>query len=166
MLFRSFRRRLPEDRQDIWFTAPMPGPDGPASGLSIAGGSSLVVFRGSRHKEAAWKLVEFLSRPVQQVRFYRLCGDLPARVEAWNDEALTADPHLAAFRAHLERVVPLPQVPEMEQIAIRLQDWSERAVRGAVPPDSALAALDRDVNRMLEKRRWLAARAGAPGSGR
>ena len=162
----EFRRRLPEDRQDTWFTAPMPGPDGPASGLSIAGGSSLVVFRGSRHKEAAWKLVEFLSRPAQQVRFYRLCGDLPARVEAWNDEALSADPYLAAFRTQLERVVPLPQVPEMEQISIRLQDWSERAVRGAMPPDSALAALDRDVDRMLEKRRWLAARAGAPGVGR
>jgi multiple sugar transport system substrate-binding protein len=40
---------------------------------------------------------------------------------------------------------------------------AERAIRGEVPPDSVLAELDRDVDRMLEKRRWLLARrASAP----
>ena len=38
-------------------------------GVSTAGGSSLVVFRGSEHQAEAWKLIEFLSRPEQQVRF-------------------------------------------------------------------------------------------------
>jgi multiple sugar transport system substrate-binding protein len=153
----EFRRRLPPAAQDSWCTAPLPGPTGKESGLSIAGGSSLVVFRGSRHKEEAFRLIEFLSRPEQQLRFYRLCGDLPARMEPWSDPALAQDPCLAAFGEQLTRVKPLPPVPEMEQIAIRLQDWSERAVRGALAPDSALARLDREVDRMLEKRRWLAA---------
>ena len=162
----EFRRRLPAARQDTWCTAPLPGPTGRESGLSMAGGSSLVVFRGSKHKEEAWKLIEFLSHPDRQLAFYRLCGDLPARIEPWSDEALSADPCLAAFGEQLTRVRPLPPVPEMEQIAIRLQDWSERAVRGALPPDTALARLDREVDRMLEKRRWMAAHrkpeAGAP----
>src|SRR2546427_12297773 len=86
----EFRRRLPADFQDKWGIAPMPGPDGAASGISLAGGSSLVVFRASRHQAAAWKLVEFLSRPEQQLRVYRLSGDLPARLEAWRDPALAA----------------------------------------------------------------------------
>jgi len=157
----EFRRRLPEALQDAWCTAPLPGPAGAGSGVSMAGGSSLVVFRGSRHKPEAWKLIEFLSRPDQQLRFYHLCGDLPARVEPWSDAALSEDPCLSAFGAQLERVTPLPRVPEMEQIAIRLQDWTERAVRGSLPPDSALARLDREVDRMLEKRRWLLARRAA-----
>jgi multiple sugar transport system substrate-binding protein len=154
----EFARRLPPEMQNKWATAPLPGPTGAASGLSMAGGSSLVVTRASRHKDTAWKLVEFLSRPEQQLRFYKLCGDLPARIESWSDSSLSGDPRIAAFGVQLKRVAPLPPVPEMESISIRLQDWAERAVRGAVPPDSALAALDRDVDRMLEKRRWLAQR--------
>ncbi|HEY6866550.1 MAG TPA: sugar ABC transporter substrate-binding protein [Candidatus Eisenbacteria bacterium] len=164
----EFRNRLPAGLQDAWSTAPLPGPDGP--GLSMAGGSSLVVFRGSRRKDAAWRLVEFLSRPEVQVRFYHLTGDLPARREAWADPALAGDARARAFEDQLRRVAPWPKIPEWEQITSLLQDQSERAVRGAAPGDSALTALDRDVDRVLEKRRWLLARAragaGAPGAAR
>ena len=164
----EFQRRLPPGMQGAWATAPLPGPDGEKTGLSMAGGSSLVLFRDSKRKQAAWRLVEFLSRPEQQARFYRLCGDLPARQEAWGDPSLQDDPNLRSFQRQLERVAPWPMVPEWEEIAIRLQDQAERAVRGGAPPDSALADLDRDVDRMLEKRRWLVARrlrgrAGAAG---
>jgi len=43
----EFRRRLPASVE--WTTAPLPGPTGAESGVSTAGGSSLVLFRGSRH---------------------------------------------------------------------------------------------------------------------
>jgi maltose-binding protein MalE len=152
----EFRRRLPADLQDDWGTAPLPGPDGP--GVSIAGGSSLVLFRRSEHQRAAWALVEFLSRPDQQNRFRALTGDLPARVEAWRDTALTGDPHLQAFRTQLERVVSTPKLPEWELITTRLQERVELAVRGGVSADSVLALLDRDIERILEKRRWMRAR--------
>jgi multiple sugar transport system substrate-binding protein len=155
----EFARRLPPELQHAWATAPMPGPRGPESGLSLAGGSSLVIFRASPRKTEAWKLIEFLSRPEQQLRFYRACGDLPARREAWRDSTFQSDARLAAFGVQLERVVPTPKVAEWEQIVMRVQDHMERAARGKTSPDSALAALDRDVDRMLEKRRWLAERA-------
>lgn len=154
----EFASRLPDSLQNSWATAPMPGPDGPATGVSLAGGASLVVFRGSRHKEEAWRLVEFLSRPEQQLRFYRLTGDLPARREAWRDTALTRDPRIRAFGEQLTRTVSMPKVPEWELIANRLRDYAERVVRGGEPADSTLAELDRDVTRLLEKRRWLLAR--------
>jgi len=163
----EFARRLPPELQDAWATAPMPGPDGPASGVSLAGGSSLVLFRDSPHPEAAWRLVEYLSRPDVQVRFFTLTGDLPARREAWEAAGLSREPRVRAFWTQLQRVVPTPKVPEWEQIAFyRVQERVEQAVRGAVPPDSALARLDRDADRILEKRRWLLAHGrqegGAP----
>ena len=65
----EFKRRMPADRQDDWMTAPLPGPTGP--GLSIAGGSSLGLFARSQHKAAAWKLVEYLSRPEVQAALLR-----------------------------------------------------------------------------------------------
>jgi len=154
----EFRRRISPGMQSSWATAPLPGPGGPATGVSTAGGSSLVLFRGSRHKDEAWRLIEFLSRPEQQLRFWRLTGDLPARIEAWRDTALTNDANVRTFGRQLERVVSTPRIPEWEQISLRLQDKVEAMVLGHAPPDSALAALDRDVDRILEKRRWLVER--------
>lgn len=151
----EFQRRLPEDLQDNWATAALPGPDAETPGVSLAGGASLVMFRGSRNKEAAWKLVEFLSRPEQQLRFYRLSGDLPARREAWEETKLHDDPKIRAFWRQLQHVVPTPKIPEWEQIAARVLERAELAVRGGASADDALALMDRDVDRILEKRRWL-----------
>jgi multiple sugar transport system substrate-binding protein len=158
----EFARRLPDSLQHAWATAPLPGPDGP--GVSFAGGSSLVMFHGTKHPREAWALIQYLSRPDVQVRFWRLTGDLPARREAWADTALTADARTRAFGEQLTRTVPCPKVPEWEEIATRVWEQTDRAVRGAASPDSALAALDRIVDRMLEKRRWLAARRQAKGT--
>ena len=151
----EFRRRMPPELQDKWATAPLPGPTGAASGVSHAGGSSLVLFRASEHKTAAWKLIEFLSRPEQQLRFWRLTGDLPARREAWQDPALIGDSHTRAFYEQLQRVEPLPQVPEIELIVTKVFETGERAVQGGVPVARALADLDRQVDLLLEKRRWM-----------
>jgi multiple sugar transport system substrate-binding protein len=166
----EFARRLPRELADAWDTAPLPGPEGAPTGVSLAGGSSLVVFRSSRRADASWKLVEYLSRPDRQIRFYRLTGDLPARVEAWEDASLAGEPRIDAFHEQLARVVATPKIPEWEQIAIRLRDRAEEAIRGAREPDAVLAALDEDVDRILEKRRWLiererrrAARSGGEG---
>ena len=155
----EFARRLPDSLQTQWATAVMPGPDGP--GVSFAGGSSLVLFRGTKHPAEAWALVEFLSRPEQQVRFWRLTGDLPARREAWADTTLSSDVRTRAFGEQLQRTVPCPMVPEWEEIATRVYEQADRAIRGVVPADTALADLDRIVDRLLEKRRWLATRHAA-----
>lgn len=158
----EFERRLSPAMRGKWDTAPLPGPTGAASGLSVAGGSSLVLFSTTRHPAESWKLVEFLSRPEQQLRFYRLTGDLPARREAWRDTAFTNSPRLAAFATQLERVVSTPKVPEWEEISVRLQDKVEAAILGAADPDSLLVGLDREVDQILEKRRWLLSHARHP----
>ena len=107
-----------------WATAPLPGPEGP--GVSMAGGASLVLFRGSKRKDAAWRFIEYLSEPATQVRFYELTGDLPARRGAWRSPALAENRHAAAFRDQLDRVVPLPKVPEAEQIVSKVFEQGER----------------------------------------
>lgn len=162
----EFRRRLPAGMQEDWMTAPLPAPDSEADGeaapgLSLAGGSSLVIFQNSEKKEAAWKLVEFLSQPEQQVRFFELTGDLPAHRAAWRDPILAGDPRAAAFAQQLERVVPTPKIPEWEQVANRVWEAAEQVIRGAKTTDEALADLDSDVDRMLAKRRWLLEHRGA-----
>lgn len=106
----EFKRRLSPEMQGRWATAPLPGPDGPEAGVSLASGSSLVLFRGSRHQTEAWKLVEYLSRLEQQQSFYEMTGSLPARKEAWEHSNLAADEHARAFWLQLQRVRALPAV--------------------------------------------------------
>jgi len=152
----EFARRLPPEMQDKWATAPLPARDASQpTGISMAGGSSLVIFRASPRKAAARRFIEFLSEPAQQIRFYELCGDLPSRRSAWRAPALANDPHFPAFREQLERVAPFPKVAEWEQIATAIYEHGEAAVRGAMTPETTLADLDRTTDRILEKRRWV-----------
>src|SRR5262245_10659275 len=154
----ELERRLPANVQSTWTTAPLPGPDGPGS--STAGGSSLVIFRRSRHAEMAWQLVEYLSTPAVQRRFYELTGDLPPRRDSWAALALQPDDKADAFRQQLERVRPVPRVPEWERIANEMRLVAERAVYGRLSVDGAARELDTRVDRILDKRRWLLARGG------
>lgn len=149
----EFRKRLPASEQADWDTAPLPGPDGP--GPSVAGGSSLVIFRTSEHKDAAWKLIEYLSRPQVQDRFYDLLGDMPPRRSSWSQGTLRIDPKAQAFREQLERVKPTPPVPEWEQIVNDMQLVAAQAVAGDLTIDQATVEMDRRADRILEKRRWM-----------
>ena len=157
----EMRARLPPEMQGHWSTAPMPAPDGMRwPGASLAGGASLVIFRNSAHKDAAWKLIEFLSEPKQQIRFFELTKDLPANKGAWKTRELTTDPYIAAFRKQLENVQPLPAVPEWERIATAIYEDGESAIRGRMTVQQAVGDLDRKADEILAKRRWVLARTG------
>ncbi len=150
---REFRRRAPAGLADEWGTMPLPGPDGPGAG--IAGGTSLVLPRGGGHADAAWQLVEYLSRPEVQRRFHALSGNLPPRRSAWAHPDLSGDPLALAFRDQLERVRPTPKVLEWERIAQEIRLVSERVVRGGLSQEQAVRDLDAGVDAILAKRRWI-----------
>jgi len=151
----EFRQRLPAAQQDDWSTAPLPGPDDSSTGIGSAGGSSLVIFRASTHKDAAWALIEYLSQPAVQQRFYDLLGDMPPRRSSWEGGALRDDPKARAFRQQLEKARPTPAVPEWERIATEMQLVAARAIAGELTIDQAAAEIDHRVDRILEKRRWV-----------
>jgi multiple sugar transport system substrate-binding protein len=166
----EFKRRLPASQQDLWATAALPGPHGPGAG--IAGGASLVIFRRSAHPDQAWQLIEYLSRPDVQRAFHELSGNLPPRRASWEGAPFTSDPRVAPFRDQLERVKPAPPVPEWERIVTEMRVITERAARRLSPAttpdelaaivDAAVRELDRRADAILEKRRWLLDRRGAP----
>jgi multiple sugar transport system substrate-binding protein len=160
----EMRHRLPATLSDAWATAAMPAPEAAGwPGLSLAGGASLAVTRASPHQDAAWQWIAYLAEPEQQLAFHRASGDLPASRRAWHDGGIARDPRAAAFATQLERVQPPPKIPEWERIAARIAQHAEAAVRGYETQDAALAALDAEADRILEKRRWMMQRdGGAP----
>lgn len=149
----EFRRRLPPALNGQWGTAPLPGPHG--LDASIAGGASLAVFKNSAHPREAWALVDYLSRPAVQERFYALTGDLPARRSVWASGSVKDDPLTGAFRDQLERARPVPPVAEWEQIMTELRLMAEHVVRHEYTPAEGALELDRRADRMLAKRRAL-----------
>ena len=156
----EFRSRLPASQQDDWATAPLPGPAG--AGIGAAGGSSLVIFRASKHKDAAWQLIEYLSQPAVQQQFYELLGDMPPRRSSWQGGALRDDPKARAFREQLEQVKPTPPVPEWERIANEMQLVAAEAIAGQLSIDQAAAEIDRRADTILAKRRWVLDHAAPP----
>ncbi len=156
----EFKNRLPDSLQNSWMTAPLPAYNGNQyPGESLAGGSSLVMFKASKHKPEAWKLIEFLTERSSQLRFFKLSSDLPAVDDAWHDTLLTNNKFLKAFYEQLQNVIPTPKVPEWEHIVSgKVQQYAEFAARGMMSPDEALKLLDRDADIILAKRRWILSR--------
>ncbi len=156
----EFKRWMKGNLKDKWSTAPLPGLTDSVPGVSLAGGSSLVLFKDSDKKEKTWKFIEYLSKPETQIAFYELVNNLPAVKEAWNNSKLKNDKYMQAFYKQFHYVQPTPKVPEWEQIVFsKLQQYMELAARGNLSVDEALTHLDIDVDEILEKRRWLISKA-------
>jgi multiple sugar transport system substrate-binding protein len=153
----EYKKWMSGNLADKWSTAPMPSKDGNVyPGVSVAGGSSLVIFNKSEQKEETWKFIEFLSEPETQLEFFKLIYNLPAVKSVWQDSLIANNIYMEAFYEQFNNVVPTPKVPEWEQIAYaKIQQYAELAARGVMSIDEALRNLDKDVDKILEKRRWL-----------
>jgi multiple sugar transport system substrate-binding protein len=159
---RELPSRLPPRLGGAWDTAAMPAPSGAEwPGVSLAGGASLAVVRGSPRTRSARRWIEYLCEPAQQLALFRLAGNLPSRRSAWIAGGLESDRRAAAFWTQLEHARPAPRIPEWERIAARIGQHAEAAIRGEETAPEALAALDADADRILEKRRWMRARSRA-----
>lgn len=149
----DMQTRLPPGFADKWGTAPNPGPDG--IGSAAPGGSSLVVFRGTREPARGWEIIDRLLTPEAQVELQQLTGDLPARKSAWTDAGLADAPHTAPFLRQLEYARPVPKVPEWERVVSEMQVVAERMLRGEFTVTAAAAEMDQRADRILTKRRWM-----------
>jgi len=65
---------------------------------------------------------------------------------------------VAAFHEQLQHVVPLPRVPEWEQITTHIIRAGQAVVAKQKTVAKAVSDLDRQVNELLDKRRWIIAR--------
>jgi multiple sugar transport system substrate-binding protein len=152
----EFKKWMKGNLSDKWMTAPMPDYSNNYPGVSLAGGSSLVIFKNSNHKKEVWRFFEFLSQAKTQIEFYQMLNNLPSVKEAWENPIFRDDPYMQAFYSQFTNVRATPKIPEWEQIAFaKVQQYAELAARNSMNIDEALKNLDKDVDRILEKRRWI-----------
>lgn len=125
-------------KPDQYAITVLPGTDS-APGTSFVGGGDLAVFADSDNRDAAWKLVRWLSQPDVQQDWYTTVGDLPAVKAAWDSGKLADDKQLAVFGTQLTSTQAPPAVPTWEQVAAVIDRDIEKAVKGATPVDEAVA---------------------------
>lgn len=131
-----------EGFEDKWAVAAMPKE---TAGTSFVGGGNLAVFKDAKNRDAAWKFVEFLSRPEVQVKWYQTIGDLPAVKSAWEDPAMSQDPLLAAFGEQLNDAKSPPAIATWEQIAAVIDREIEKVVKGVVSPEEAASTMQSEA---------------------
>lgn len=112
---------------------------------SFVGGSNLAVFKNTQNRDAAWKLVDFLSQEETQIEWYDMTTDLPALQSAWNDPALSADAKLATFGEQLKSAKAPPSVATWEQVAASLDAQIEQVTKAGVDPAAALATVQAEA---------------------
>jgi multiple sugar transport system substrate-binding protein len=107
---------------------------------SFVGGSNFVVFKASKNKDSAWKLVKWLSDPKTQASWFKLSTDLPAVQSAWKDPSIANDPLLPVFGKQLETAKAPPSIVSWEQVATAFDAEIEKMAKaGQSPAETAKA---------------------------
>ncbi|HYZ82448.1 MAG TPA: extracellular solute-binding protein, partial [Solirubrobacteraceae bacterium] len=96
--------------------APMPsGPNG--KGYTFIGGSNLMMFKSSKHKDAAWALIKYLSSDDVQTQYADLMGMFPARLKPQEAQGTVDEDHKAFYEAIKDQgrsYAPIPQWAQVE----------------------------------------------------
>ncbi|SOC57015.1 extracellular solute-binding protein [Ornithinimicrobium cerasi] len=124
---------------EMYDVAPIPaGASGESS--SFIGGSNLAVFQNTESRDAAWALVDWLTQPETQVKWYEMTSALPSVQEAWEDDALTADDKLAKFGEELQTAQAPPSFPSWEQVAEAFDGEIEKVAKQGLSAQEAMDA--------------------------
>lgn len=103
----TLRREQPELAEKVG-TAPIPG--GPEGRYAFFGGSGISVFKNSKNKEAAYRVLEYLMTPDAQIAYQEKCGNLPAVNAAFETEFVSQEEMRQAFKDQLQYGKAYPSV--------------------------------------------------------
>jgi len=128
----------PKLSKEVGKIAISPVPDGGGGRISVNGSSALAITAGSKHRDAAWKYVEYLSsKPVQE---QYIADSLPIWVASYQDPAVikSAPNVVAAAKVQLANMTNRPEVPAYNAISQLLQVELQKALLGKKAPQQAL----------------------------
>lgn len=132
--------------------APMPGTSEGKPTATI-GGAQLAINRRTEHPEAAWAVVDYLTRPEQMRERARVVGQFPTRPALYDDPALASGLAIepAIVRSIIEHAVPRPITPVYTQLSEILQIYLHRALTRQAEPGPALAGAQLEMQRLLNR---------------
>jgi multiple sugar transport system substrate-binding protein len=137
---------------DRFSIAPMPAGQG-GEPTAALGGGQLAINANTRHPEAAWAVIEYLTRPEQMLERAQVVGQYPTRHGMYGNPALeeALGVPLDQVRAIVERAEPRPVTPVYTQLSEILQIRLHRALTRQQEPREALASAAREMRELLER---------------
>lgn len=111
-------------------------------------GNSLVIPKGSRHKEAAWEFIKFAATREQSLGICRVAGRIPARISAATWPKFYNNPLVKPFVDQIEYGRTTPVAPGYREVSDALAGNIELALKGEQTPKAALlnaAAKGREI---------------------
>jgi ABC-type glycerol-3-phosphate transport system substrate-binding protein len=131
----------------------------PGRGATVFTEPQLVIFRRTRHPEAAFDFIRHATQPAACRRVLAEHGEFTARRSTWREAARgeVAGPappaQLDLIAQNLDRGIPfLPWVPQWLEMLRSLWDGIAACLGGRLEPGAALAAVARDWTRAIEAR--------------
>ncbi|HCI29928.1 MAG TPA: ABC transporter substrate-binding protein [Fervidobacterium sp.] len=118
---------------------------------SFVGGSNLVIFKSSKNKDLAWKFIEFLSKPENQLQWYKTVSSLPAVKSAWNYPEIAKDPMIKVFGDQMEEARATPNIPQWEEIANAISARMQEVIYQKTTPQKAAEALKNDIQKIMSR---------------
>lgn len=116
------------------------------SRASFVGGSNLAVFKDTKNRDAAWKLVDFLTEEQTQIDWFELTTDLPSVESAWDSKELQADEKLAKFGEQLKTAFAPPAIRTWEQVAEAFDAQVEKVTVTGADVAEALGIAQKDAD--------------------
>jgi ABC-type sugar transport system permease subunit/ABC-type glycerol-3-phosphate transport system substrate-binding protein len=114
-------------------------------------GNALVIPRGSKHKEAAWRFIKFATSSEQMALICRAAGRIPARISAAHLPIYYNDAKLRVFVDQIEHGRSIPVVPGWQECSAELAAQIELALKGRKSPRSALSTAAQRADSILAR---------------
>ena len=133
-----------------WHCALFPGNNG-HSGVSFAGGEYLAVNENSEMKMQAEKLVEFITRPANELRLAKAFNIFPADKKLQQDSFYLNRNQGKVFIEQLTHARMTPVHPKWLEIETILEDETSQALYKKKTPEEAMKSCDVRVKEMLNE---------------
>lgn len=116
---------------------------------SFVGGCNWVIFNTSKNKDLAWKFIEFMTKPENQLEWYKTVSSLPVVKSVWEYPELSNNPVMKVFGEQLKDAKSPPNIPEWEEIANAISRRVEEVIYKRKTPQKAAEDLKKDIEKIV-----------------
>ncbi len=142
---------------DQFGVAPLPAAAAGGRSASCLGGWNLMINAGSGtpERDAAWKLIRYLTDPAQQERQAREAGLLPILGTLYEDEMLVGDVPVIGLGKEVftSRLYARPTSPFYSEISASIARAFNRTLTGDLTGAEAAQTLDRELQAIVQRNR-------------
>ena len=121
-------------------------PAGPAGTSTNVGGSSMTIFRTSRHPAEAYKFLAYLVSAPTQKKWAEALSQIPVNLKAYPIVDVSRLPELKVFMEQMKTAVPRPKVLDYDELESIMNSEMYAALSGQKSVALALGDAVKEIN--------------------